>query len=125
MTGISTIDELCRVGHTCLVPDSEDHLWEATAAYVAGGLAAGERVVYFENDTADTLLGRLADDRVHVAGAIAEGGLVIVSTQRTRQVGAFPVPDIVELMRQQIVDADIAGWPGIRLAGESREILPI
>jgi anti-anti-sigma factor len=125
MTGISTIDDLCRVGHTCLVPDSEDHLWEATAAYVAGGLAAGERVVYFENDTAETLLGRLGDDQVSVAGAIADGGLVIVPTQRTRQVCAFPVPDIVELMRQQIVDADIAGWPGIRLAGESRELLPI
>ena len=66
MTGISTIDDLSRVGHACLVPDSEDHLWEATAAFVAGGLAVGERVLYFEDDTADALLGRLADDRVPV-----------------------------------------------------------
>ena len=114
MTGISTIDDLGRVGHACLVPDSEDHLWEATAAFVAGGLAAGERVVYFENDTADVLLGRLADDRVPVAGALADGGLVIVPTQRTRQVCAFPVADIVELMRQTIVrirERRVAGHP--------------
>ncbi len=125
MTGISTIDDLGRVGHACLVPDSDDHLWEATAAYVAGGLAAGQRVVYFENDTADVLLGRLADDQVSVAESLADGGLVIVPTERTRQVCAFPVADIVDLMRQQILEADTAGWPGIRLAGESRELLPI
>jgi anti-anti-sigma factor len=125
MTGISTIDDFGRVGHACLIPDSEDHLWEATAAWVAGGLAAGERVVYFENDTADVLLGRLADDRVSVTGALADGGLVIVPTQRTRQLCAFPVPDIVERMRQTILESDSGGWPGIRLAGESRELLPI
>jgi anti-anti-sigma factor len=94
MTGIGTIDE-GRVGHACLIPDSEDHLWEATAAFVADGLAVGERVVYFENDTADN------------------------------QLCAFPVPDIVELMRQTICESESEGWPGIRLAGESRELLPI
>jgi len=125
MMGISTIDNLDRVGHTCLVPDSEDHLWEATASYVAGGLAAGERVIYFEDDTAGVLLGRLSDDRVPVAGAIEDGGLVIVPGERTRQVCAYPVADIVELMRRQIEESDIGGWPGIRLAGESRELLPI
>jgi anti-anti-sigma factor len=124
MTGIGTIDE-GRVGHACLIPDSEDHLWEATAAFVADGLAVGERVVYFENDTADNLLGRLADDRVPVSGALADGGLLIVPTERTRQLCAFPVPDIVELMRQTICESESEGWPGIRLAGESRELLPI
>src|ERR1700750_3446635 len=101
--GISSIDDIDRVGHTCLVPDSDDHLWETTAAFVAAGLAAGERVVYFENNTADVLLGRLADDRVSVEGAIADGDLVIVPTERTRQVCAYPVADIVELMRPQLV----------------------
>jgi anti-anti-sigma factor len=125
MTGISTIDDIDRVGHTCLVPDSEDHLWEATAAYVAGGIAAGERVVYFEDDTADILLGRLSDDRVPVTGALADGGLIIVPAERTRQVCAYPVVDIVGLMRQQIEEADTAGWTGVRLAGESRDLLPI
>ncbi len=125
MTGISTIDDIGRVTHTCLIPDSDDHLWEATAAYVAGGLAAGERVLYFENDTAELLLGRLADDRVSVAGALADGGLVIVPTEHTRRICAYPVADIVELIRSQIVESASRGWPGIRIAGESREMLPI
>lgn len=125
MTGISTIDDISRGAHTCLIPDSDDHLWEATAAYVADGLAAGERVVYFEDDTADVLLDRLADDRVPVREPLADGDLVIVPTARTRQICAFPVPDIVELIRRQIVESENRGWPGIRIAGESREMLPI
>jgi anti-anti-sigma factor len=125
MTGISTIDDMGRVGHTCLIPDSDDHLWEATADWVAGGLAAGDRVVYFENDTAETLLDRLADDRVPVDGAIADGELIIVPTEQTRQVSAYPVADIVEQMRVQIAKSESDGWPGVRLAGESRGMLPI
>ena len=67
MTGISTIDDMSRVVHACLVPDSEDHLWEATAAAWRAGSPRASSVVYFENDTADALLARLADDRVPVA----------------------------------------------------------
>jgi anti-anti-sigma factor len=121
----STIDDLSRVGHTCLIPDSDDHLWEATASWVAAGLAAGERVVYFENDTADAMLGRLADDRVPVDEALAGGDLVIVPTAETRQACAYPVDDIVELVRTEIAKSEVGGWPGIRLAGESAAMLPI
>ena len=114
MTGIGTIDDCGRVGHACLIPDSEDHLWEATAAFVADGLAAGERVVYFENDTADNLLGRLADDRVPVSGALADGGLVIVPTSARASSARSPCADIVELMRQTICESEserVAGHP--------------
>jgi anti-anti-sigma factor len=125
MTGTSTIDDMSRVVHTCLIPDSDDHLWEATASWVAGGLAAGQRVVYFENETADAVLGRLADDRVPVDSAIADGELIIVPTQETRRACAFPVADIVELVRMQIESSEVGGWPGTRLAGESAGMLPI
>ena len=100
MMGISTIDNLDRVGHTCLVPDSEDHLWEARR--LGRGLAAGERVIYFEDDTAGVLLGRLSDDRVPVAGAIEDGGLVIVPGAAHPAGLRLPGGDIVELMRRQI-----------------------
>lgn len=125
MTGTSTIDDMSRVGHTCLIPDSDDHLWEATASWVAGGLAAGELVVYFENETADAVLGRLADDQVSVDAAIEDGELLIVPTQETRHACTFPVADIVELVRMQIEKSEVGGWPGVRLAGESAGMLPI
>ncbi len=121
----STIEDMDRVGHTCLVPDSDDHLWEATATWVAGGLAAGERVVYFEDETSGAMLGRLADDRVAVDSAIADGGLVIVPTAETRRACAFPVDDIVDIVRTEILKSEVGGWPGVRLAGESAGMLSI
>lgn len=125
MTGISTIDDMGRVDHACLVPVSDDHLWEATAGWVAGGLEAGQRVVYFEDASAEALLSRLADDQVPVGSAIDDGDLVIVPTEHTRSACAYPVADIVELVRLQIVESESGGWPGIRLAGESGGMLPI
>ncbi|HEY0811848.1 MAG TPA: MEDS domain-containing protein [Pseudonocardia sp.] len=116
---------MSRVDHTCLVPDSDDHLWEATASWVADGLAAGERVIYFENDTAAAMLGRLADNRVAVDSAIAGGELVIVPTEQTRIACAYPVPDIVEVIRTEIVKSEAGPWPGIRLAGESSEMVAV
>ena len=60
-----------------------------------------------------------------VRAAIDDGDLVIVPTQSTRLASAFPVADIVELVRLQIVESEGGGWPGIRLAGESAAMLPI
>ena len=70
-----TIEELRSVDHACAVADSDEHLWEVTAAFVAGGLTRGERVLYFEDGTAAQVLERLADDWVPVRAAIAGGQL--------------------------------------------------
>ena len=50
---VRTIDEMTPVDHACAVADSDEHLWEVTAAWLAGGLTEGERVLYFEDETAD------------------------------------------------------------------------
>ena len=120
---MGTIEDMDRVGHACLVPDSTDHLWEATARWLAGGLAAGERVVYFENDTADAVLGRLADDRVPVRDALDDGQLVIVPGDLTRSAYGLPVDNIVELLLGQIAEVEAEGLPGVRLSGESGGML--
>jgi anti-anti-sigma factor len=117
MTG--TIEDMSLIGHACLIPDSDEHLWEATAAWVAGGIAAGERVVYFEDETAPALLGRLSDDRVCVRDAIEDGQFVIVPTEQTRAVLAQPIEHIEQVIIDQIDASAADGWPGLRLAGES------
>ena len=125
MAAIRTVDDMSHVQHACLVPDSDDHLWEATANYVAAGLAAGERVVYFEDATAEALLGRLADDHVPARRAIDGGDLVIIPTEGTRHAATYPVADLLEMVRLTIVESETGGWPGIRMAGESGAMLPI
>ena len=107
------------VDHACVIPDSDEHLWEVTAAWVSDGLDAGDRVVYFEDGTADLVLRRLAEDRTCIRGAVEEGQLVIVPTDATRAALAGSVESIADLLSAQIDETAAQGWPGLRLAGES------
>lgn len=122
-TEITVTDQMDVVDHACLAPDSTAHHWEVTAAWLAGGLEAGERVVYFEDNSADAVLDRLADDRVPVGAAIADGQLVIVDGDVVRAACALPVDQITGIIRGQIEEAAAGGWPGLRLSGESTSIL--
>ncbi len=122
---VRTIDGSTPVDHACAVADSDEHLWEVTAGWLAGGLSAGERVLYFEDETARSVLGRLADDRVPVRQAIARGQLVVLPTERTRQIFTGPVDELERLLDSQIDEAAARGWPRLRLTGETvRALLP-
>jgi len=117
MTG--AIEDMGLVGHACVIPDSDEHLWEVTAAWVAHGLAAGDRVMYFEDESADKMLRRLSEDRTCVREAMSEGQLVIVPTEATRATLAGSVESIGQVLVEQVDVAAAQGWPGLRLAGES------
>ncbi len=119
MTMTRAIEDMSLVGHACVVPHSDEHLWEVTAAWVAHGLETGDRVVYFEDETAARVLDRLSDDRVCVQEALSDGQLVIMPTEATRSALALPVEAVEQLIVDQIDQSDALGWPGLRLAGES------
>ncbi|MBW0102983.1 MEDS domain-containing protein [Pseudonocardia sp. KRD291] len=114
-----TIEDLDLVGHTCMVPVSDEHAWEATAAYISRGLTRGEQVVYFEDATADRLLERLADDRVPVDSAISGGQFLIVPTEATRAVTTGPLDGVEPAMTHVIGESREQGWPGVRIIGEA------
>jgi anti-anti-sigma factor len=121
---VRPIEDMSLVGHTCAVPVSDEQLWEVTAQWLAGGLAAGERVVYFEDETAGAMLGRMADDGVPVRQALHDGRMVIVPTEQTRAAANRPVAHYGELFVDQIDRAAARGYAGLRLAGEcSSELL--
>jgi anti-anti-sigma factor len=113
-----TIEDMSLVGHSCAVPVSDEQLWEVTAAWLAGGLAADERVVYFEDETAGAVLGRMADDGVPVRRALDEGRMVIVPTEQTRAAAARPVAHFEDVFGHQIDQAAARGFTGLRLSGE-------
>jgi anti-anti-sigma regulatory factor len=114
-----TIEDLDLVTHTCFVPDSAEHNWEVAAAWLAAGLSAGERVMYFEDDTAEVVFDRFADDRVPVDRALADGQFVLVSTEQTRSTMAAPLDLFEELIVGLIRETEAGGWPGLRLIGEN------
>lgn len=113
-----TVDDVRSVDHACVIPVSDEQLWEMTAEWLGAGLTAGERVLYFEDGTADSVLERLADDRVEVADAIADGQFTIVPTEQTRAALQAPPAELVAVLTSQIDDATDAGWPAVRLSGQ-------
>lgn len=117
-----TIEHLDRVSHTCFVPDSAEHNWEVAAAWLAAGLSAGERVMYFEDDTADTVLERFADDRVPVDRALSDGQFVLVPTEQTRATMAAPLDLFEEMIVGLIRETAAGGWPGLRMIGENIKV---
>lgn len=114
-----TIEDLGLVTHTCMMPESIEHVWEVTAAWLAGGLSAGERVVYFEDESADAVLERLSDDRVPVEAVMKEGQLVVVPTEATRASVATPLDQVEDVLRHLIEESLQQGWPGLRMNGET------
>jgi anti-anti-sigma regulatory factor len=120
MQGLDTAQ--MRVQHACAVPVSDEHRWEISARYVAEGLATGDRVVYFEDDTARQVLARLADDGVVTDRAIASGQFVISPQEATRTVFSGPVEVLEQAMLATVDDSLAHGYPGVRVAGELRAI---
>lgn len=115
---VGATDELTSADHACAVPVSDEELWELTAAFLAAGLARGEKVYYFDDGTSDAVLERLLDDRVAVADPLRRGQLEIVSSDVTR--GAFhaPLPAVQELLNSYIDLSERDGWAGFRMTGQ-------
>lgn len=120
---IATTEDMDLVGHLCLMPDSNDHLWEVTSRWLAGGLERGERVMHFEDGTAERLLDRLADDGVPFRPALTTGQFVIVPGEQTRDALCNGVERLEQVARAAIDQTAADGWPGLRLSGENHCVL--
>lgn len=113
-----TLEALDLVGHTCMVPDSTEHVFETSAAWIAGGLRAGERVLYFEDGSVNRLMDRLDDDRIPIARAMADGQFAVVPSEASRASWAVPVEEVEPIMAQAIRETAEQGWPGMRFIAE-------
>ncbi|MEJ8280010.1 MEDS domain-containing protein [Pseudonocardia spirodelae] len=106
------------VRHVLTVPVSDEQLAEDVAVFLAEGLVAGERVAYFDDDTADLVLSRLADDGVDVTGPLRSGQFQLVPQEFTRAALHAPIDELAGLMEQNVGDALGAGWSGLRFSGQ-------
>jgi anti-anti-sigma regulatory factor len=104
--------------HACAVPGSDEQLWETTARFLGNGIAAGERVVYYADGTADAVLERLVDDRVPIDRPLADGQLSVVDTESTRAVLRRPVREAAATLAAMVDDAVDAGYAGLRVTGQ-------
>ena len=104
--------------HACAVAVSDEQRWEITAGFVAAGLSRHERVVYFDDGTADAVLDRLADDRIETTCPLADGQFVIVPDDSTRAALRTPVSNVQAMVMRTIDDSIAAGYSGMRLTGQ-------
>ena len=114
----TTTADTRSAAHACAVPDSDEQLWEMTAAFLGAGITAGEQVLYFDDGTVDAVLERLVDDRVPVRGPLADGQLTVVEAAETRRVLRGPVRDAAVGLATRIDAAVAAGYPGFRVTGQ-------
>jgi anti-anti-sigma regulatory factor len=114
----TTTVDMRSTAHACAVPDSDEQLWEITAAFLAAGLTAGEQVLYLDDGTVDAVLERLVDDRVPVHGPLADGQLTVLEAAETRRMLRGPVRDAAVGLAHRIDSAVAAGYPGFRVTGQ-------
>ncbi|GEL21405.1 hypothetical protein PSU4_03590 [Pseudonocardia sulfidoxydans NBRC 16205] len=102
----------------CAVPLSEEQLWEVSADFVADGLDRNERVLYFDDGTAEGVLNRLSDDRVAFERPLRTGQLAIVPAEATRAIFHTPLPEARAMMLEHIDGSTAAGYAGFRMTGQ-------
>lgn len=104
--------------HQLVVPISGEQLREHGSAFVAGGLASGEQVSYFDDGTADGVLERLDEDGVDTDGPIRTGQLQIVPPEATRA-ALDAAPERLRGILDDAVDEALRhGWRGLRFTGD-------
>jgi anti-anti-sigma factor len=108
----TTVEDCRSVDHAVAVPVSDEQLCQISAEFLAHGLVRGERVVYFDDGTADLVLERMTDDGVAVAGPLREGRFTILPSDR------HTAPhEVAETVRATVDAALAAGYPAVRITG--------
>ncbi len=105
-------------GHQLVVPVSDEQLREQCSAFVAGGLASGEQVSYFDDGSAGAVLERLTDDGIDTDGPIRSGQLQIVPPEVTRSALEASPEQLGGILHGAVDDALARGWRGLRLTGD-------
>jgi len=105
--------------HSCTLPSSAEEYWEVAAAFIAEGVAAGERIIYLDDDTSGPVLERLEDDELAPAELMARGQLVVLPQEMTRMMLSEPPEAVRRRLRSSIDIALGKGYPGWRLTGET------
>lgn len=118
---MTALQDATPVSHACTIPVSDEQLWETTAAYLAQGIAQGERVLYFDAGGAESLLQRFDDDRVAYRTALRSGQFSIVPAEVTRGLVTGGVNQLLQTLDHVITESVEQGWPSVRVMGDGSQ----
>jgi anti-anti-sigma regulatory factor len=117
-----------RLGdHLCLPFSSDDEQREVLTTYIVDGLARGERVIYYADQTGPDVIGSwLADSGIETSRMIDEGRLQIRPMGNHVFDGRFEPDVVITTLSGEMRQARDAGYPGLRVSGEmTYELRPV
>jgi anti-anti-sigma factor len=111
------VDRLAPGDHACLTfTDAEERL-DILAAFVAGGIDQGDKIIcYTESVGVDELGDELLTREVPVSAPLRQGRLSVVHSERAWAGGGSPNADeMVAHLAAELELADREGYPGLRV----------
>jgi anti-anti-sigma factor len=117
MSNAVPVDRLAPGDHACLTfTDAEERL-DILAAFVAGGIDQGDKVIcYTESVGVDELSDELLSREVPIAAPLRAGSLDIVRSDRAwAAVGRPGAADMIAQLEAELRTADQQGFPGLRI----------
>ena len=115
------VDRLSPGDHACLTfTDAEERL-DILAAFVAGGIDAGEKIIcYTESVGVDELTDELRSREVPVGEPLRQGRLSVVrSEQSWAAAGAPSGAEMIEQVSLEMQRADQEGYSGLRITTDT------
>lgn len=116
---IKLAGDLSSGDHVCAIPDSEEHLSELSARFVAGGLRRDEKIFFYDDaGAADAMLRRLEEDGAPVDTPLRTGQIQIIPEEHTRATFRAPISALSESVAGTVWAAVDEGYAGARLTGQ-------
>jgi anti-anti-sigma factor len=115
------VDRLSPGDHACLTfTDAEERL-DILAAFVAGGIDQGVKIIcYTESVGVEELADELLSREVPVGEPLRQGRLSVVrSEQSWAAAGAPSAADMIEHVSLEMQRADQEGYPGLRITADT------
>ena len=114
------VDRLGPGDHACLTfTDAEERL-DILAAFVAGGIDHGDKIIcYTDSIGVDELRDELVSRDVPVADPLEHGRLSVVrSDEAWRQSGTPDAAAMIDHLADELATADRQGYPGLRITAD-------
>lgn len=120
MTSVIPVDRLSPGDHACLTFSDPEERLDILAAFVAGGIEQGDKIiVYTDSVGVDELGSELIDREVPVAEPLQDGRLSVVRTDRAwEQTGTPNAAEMVDHLAAELERAADEGYPGLRITGD-------
>jgi anti-anti-sigma factor len=120
MASAVPVDRLNSGDHACLTFTDPEERLDIVAAFVAGGIDQGDKIIcYTDSIEVDELSRQLLDREVPVAGPLEQGRLTVVRSERAWSASGRPdATEMIDHLADELARAGREGYPGLRITAD-------